>query len=230
MALTTFLLRVAVLALLAALSPSTGVHATSISLPYNITADQVTDLKIDTGIDADDTEKRKRFNAYRVYLALTPPGWGTGPVCWLSFSEDLDTTQVNVTIPADVAPDETRIRISESLMKKGAENVNGYSYSNSVTFLGGNGTWSQRELDGWEIGDANKLSCWAYGCARRCREKYYTGDESQSSNGTGDAEGDACVKQCVIDFNPRSGAPTAVAPVFGILLAILTLAAAQILL
>ncbi|KPM45627.1 hypothetical protein AK830_g950 [Neonectria ditissima] len=203
MTLLSLVLRVAALALLAAFS--TPVSASpAIIAPWNITADQREDLKIVQRIDAD-SDLRKRFNAYRVFLALETPGWGSGPVCWLSYQEDLDTTQVNITIPADVAPNKSRIRISTGLLKKGAERVNGYSYSSRTTLLGANGTWSQRELDGWVISDENHVSCWAFGCARKCHERYYTGDKTQYSDGTSDGKADACVDQCVKDLNPQGG-------------------------
>ncbi|KAF5025011.1 hypothetical protein F66182_2962 [Fusarium sp. NRRL 66182] len=189
MELISSVLRLSAFTLLAAL---TTVYASpAIIVPRNITADQVEDLNIDQRIKPDD-KVRKRANAYRVYLSIEPPGWGTGPVCWLAYQVDLDTTHVNISIPADVAPEKSRIRISTSLFKKGASRGLGYSYSSRTTLLGANGTWSQRELDGWVIGDAEKLSCWAFGCARRCYNKYYTGDKTRSSDGSGDGEADAC--------------------------------------
>ncbi|KAK7413915.1 hypothetical protein QQX98_007182 [Neonectria punicea] len=217
MTLISLFLRVAALTLLAALSAP--VSATpAIIVPSYITADQREDLKINQRIE-EDSELRKRFSAYRVFLALETPGWGAGPVCWLSYQEELDTTQVNITIPADVAPDESRIRISTGLMKKGAERVNGYSYSIRTTLQGANGTWSQRELDGWVISDENVVSCWAFKCARQCHERYYTGDKTRSSDGTSDEKADACVDQCVKDLNPQGGGSSNMIPTWSVLMA-----------
>ncbi|KAK7419184.1 hypothetical protein QQZ08_010951 [Neonectria magnoliae] len=222
----SFFLRVAALTLLAALSAP--VSATpAIIVPSYITANQREDLKINQRID-EDSELRKRFNAYRVYLALETPGWGAGPVCWLAYQEELETTQVNITIPADVAPDKSRIRISTGLMKKGATGVNGYSYSVRATLQGANGTWSQRELDGWVISDENLVSCWAFGCARKCHERYYTGDKTRSSDGTSDDKADACVDQCVKDLNPQGAGssnmiPTLSAVMAGVVVGIMTM-------
>ncbi|KAI5460972.1 hypothetical protein BGZ63DRAFT_388105 [Mariannaea sp. PMI_226] len=207
MVLKSFILRLAAFTLLAAFSVNVCASP-AIIVPWNITAGQVQQLTINQRI-GDDPETRKRFNAYRVYLALQTPGWGTGPVCWLDYSLDLDTTQVNITIPADVAPDKSRIRISTSLFKKGASTVNGYSYSSKTTLLGANGTWSQRELDGWVISDENRVSCWAFGCARKCYELYYTGDKTHSSDGSSDKQADNCVNQCTKDLNPSSAATMA---------------------
>ncbi|KAM0201731.1 hypothetical protein ACHAPQ_007646 [Fusarium lateritium] len=202
MELISFFLRVAVFTLLAAI-PS--VHASAnVIIPWNMTADEVYDLRVQS-VDPD-SSVRQRANAFRVYLALTPPGWGTGPVCWLAYQVDIDATQVNITIPADVAPDKTRVRLSTSFMKKGASRTQGFSYSSRTLLLGGNGTWSQRELDGWVIGDAEEISCWAYGCARSCEDQYYTGDKRRSSDGTSDRKANACVEKCAKTLNPRGGA------------------------
>ncbi|KAH6867811.1 hypothetical protein B0T10DRAFT_314837 [Thelonectria olida] len=217
MAVISFFLRVAIFNLLMACS--TSVHASpAIIVPWNITADQREDLTIKQRIDAN-SDLRKKFSFYRVYLALEPPGWGTGPVCWLAYKESLDTTQVNITIPADVAPDKSRIRISTSLFKNGASRGNGYSYSSRTTLLGANGTWSQRELDGWVISDENRVSCWALGCARRCHEYYYTGGKTQSSDGSSDGKADNCVNQCVKDLNPQGVGSSITMPMLGVLAA-----------
>jgi hypothetical protein len=225
MVVISFFLRVAVLTLLPAFS--TYVHASpAIIVPWNITADQREDLTIKQRLDADSD----KFSFYRVYLALEPPGWGTGPVCWLAYKESLDTTQVNITIPADVAPNKSRIRISTSLFRKGASRANGYSYSSRTTLLGANGTWSQRELDGWVISDENRVSCWALGCARRCYEYYYTGNKTQSSDGTSDGKADNCVNQCVKDLNPQSVGSANVVPILGVLMACIVVGSAHMVL
>ncbi|KAI8717333.1 hypothetical protein NCS52_00808600 [Fusarium sp. LHS14.1] len=200
MVLVPLFLRVVALTLLAATLTNAYI---GIVVPWNITAGQTEELTIRSGVDASDHEARKRFNAYRVYLALEPPGWGSGPVCWLAWSVPLDTDRVNITIPADAAPDKSRIRISASLYKRGQSHVNGYSYSSRTTLLGANGTWSQRELDGWDSSEENRISCWAYGCTRRCHMKYYTGDKTRYSDGSSEKDLDACVDQCLEDLDPR---------------------------
>ncbi|KAH7241664.1 hypothetical protein BKA59DRAFT_479017 [Fusarium tricinctum] len=202
MELISFLFRVAIFTLLAATPP---VHASAdVIVPWNMTADEVYDLRVQS-VDPD-SSVRQRANAYRIYLALTPPGWGTGPVCWLAYQVDIDTTQVNISIPADVAPDKSRVRFSSSFMKKGAARTQGFSYSATTRLLGANGTWSQRELDGWVIGSADEISCWAYGCARSCEDQYYTGDKTRSSDGTSDRKANACVKKCAKTLNPQGAA------------------------
>lgn len=192
---------------------SVVVHASpAIIVPWNITVDEPITLTIDQRI-GNDSESRQRFDAYRVYLALEPPGWGIGADCWLVRSVEIDTTQVNITIPADAAPDKSRIRISTGLYKTGHSGVNGYSYSIRTMLLGANGTWSQREKDGWIISDANDVSCWALGCARRCHERYYTGDKKHSyRDKSKDQQADSCVEQCSKDLNPRSAAQASLGP------------------
>ncbi|KAM0433291.1 hypothetical protein ACHAPT_004167 [Fusarium lateritium] len=219
MVLISLFFRAVALTLLAAVS--TNAEA-GIVVPWNITAGQTEELKIMQRIDASDHEARKRFNAYRVFLALEPPGWGSGPVCWLAYSVPLDVEHVNITIPADVAPDKTRIRISSSLYKRGESRVNGYSYSSRTTLLGANGTWSQRELDGWDSSDENRISCWAFGCTRKCHERYYTGDETRYSDGSSEKDLDACIDQCLKDLNPRSAGSRSVSvmPMMGMLTAV----------
>lgn len=218
----SFFLRVVGLTLLAATSANAGI---AIVVPSNITAGQTEELTIKSRVDASDHEARKRFNAYRVYLALEPPGLGTGPVCWLAWSVPLDTDRVNVTIPADAAPDKTRVRISASLYKRGQSHVNGYSYSIRATLLGANGTWSQRELDGWDSSDENRISCWAFGCTRRCHERYYTGDKTRDSDGSSEKDLDACIDQCLKDLDPRNAGSrsTTVASTMCILVAVMAI-------
>ncbi|KAF4964378.1 hypothetical protein FSARC_7677 [Fusarium sarcochroum] len=197
----TFFLRAVAFTLWATLT--TNVHAyESISIPSNITAGEETEFQLNMGYDLDD-EDNKDIYGYRVYLAETPPGWGTGPVCWLAYQVPLSQKTVNVSIPADVAPDKTKIRISVSPLRKGSKRGSGYSYSNRAFLYGGNGTWSQRQKDGWQMGDADEVTCEAYGCVRDCYAKYYTGNKNRIDDGSGDGKARACVKQCLLATNPK---------------------------
>ncbi|KAF4340658.1 hypothetical protein FBEOM_5442 [Fusarium beomiforme] len=199
MELISFLLQVAALTLLAAL-PS--IHAEPVvNLPYPMEADKQYNVTIEQRIAPND-ENRKRANAYRVYLALSPPGWGTGPVCWLAYQVDLDTTHVNITIPADAAPDKTRIRLSTALIKKGKPRSMGFSYSGRTTLDGANGTWSRKQLEGRNLIDQDELSCWAYGCAKTCYDTYYA-PKGEEDGPIGD-KAYACAKQCAKDLNPKN--------------------------
>lgn len=196
-------LRLAAVLLLAASAAQVQASA-GYTIPDSITVDEPTALKIDVRV-APDSELRQRFHAYRVFLAVEPPGWGLGPICYLAYSVPLGVHNITVTVPADVVPDDTSIQISTGLIYNGnPTRVNGFNYSGYTRLLGGNGTWIQRELDGWVIGDQDSLSCEAFGCARQCHDRYYTGDESRISDGSGDGKADACTRDCANDLNPES--------------------------
>lgn len=191
-------------AVLLLLSWAAQVQADRYTIPDDITVNVLTDISIDVGVD-EDSELRERFHAYRVFLAVEPPGWGLGPICWLVNAVDLDTHNLTISIPADVVPDDFEVQISTGLIyDRNPQRVNGYSYSGGyVRVVGGNGTWIQRELDGWVISDENAVSCWALGCVRRCHDEYYTGDASRISDGSSDEKTDACVDRCTDDLNPK---------------------------
>ncbi|KAK7214676.1 hypothetical protein V2G26_002679 [Clonostachys chloroleuca] len=176
------------LVLLIVFSPSA--QAIGVSAPRTITAGQNATISITETID-EDSELRSKYDGYRLYLALTPPGWGTGPECWLVNNLDLGPQTVNIVIPTDVAPNNTEVRIADSFIKKGSGKESGYSYSSTVTFLGGNGTWSQRELNGRTMTNANRLPCFLLGCVRKCNDRYYTGEKSSEK------AADDCSEQCL---------------------------------
>ncbi|CAH0046588.1 unnamed protein product [Clonostachys solani] len=178
------------LALLIVFSPRA--QAIGVSAPSTITAGQNATISITETIDQD-SELRDKYDGYRLYLALTPPGWGTGPECWLANNLDLGPQTVSIVFPTDVAPNNTEVRIADSLIKKGSERESGYSYSSSVTFLGGNGTWSQRELNGRTMTSASRLPCFLLGCVRQCNDRYYTGEKSSEK------AADDCSEQCLKD-------------------------------
>ncbi|CAG9996849.1 unnamed protein product [Clonostachys byssicola] len=193
MALVPPLLRImAVLAhsliLLIVFSPSA--HASGVKAPSTITAGQNATISITETIPKD-SENWSKYDGYRLYLALTPPGWGTGPECWLANNLDLSPQTVNIVIPPDVAPNNTKIEIADSFIKKGSKKESGYSYSGTITFLGGNGTWSQRELNGRSMTNANRLPCFLLGCVRQCNDRYYTGEKSSEK------AADDCSEQCL---------------------------------
>ncbi|TPX14418.1 uncharacterized protein E0L32_005382 [Thyridium curvatum] len=193
MALKSVFLRALAILLLCLTLTCSITHATpSITTPNPLRANQEIQLTIDY---KPDDALRTRFDSYRVFLALTPPGRGTGAACWLSGRQRLATTQVAVAIPADAAPDRSQVRISTGLFAKGgaAARTSGYSYGPGATLVGANGTWSRRELDGWTVGDAEEMPCRALGCARGCYERYYTGDRSRySADDASEKEADDC--------------------------------------
>ncbi|CAG9990412.1 unnamed protein product [Clonostachys byssicola] len=201
MAFTPLVTRVVTaLVLLAVLSVK--VQAGGLIAPNTLIANQAANVTLSETLDKD-SELRKTYNGYRVYLALTPPGWGTGPECWLADNLDLRPQQVSVIVPSDVVPNGTKVQFAASLIKKGQENAHGFFYSNKVIFQQGNGTWSQRELNGRNMADENIVNCQALGCVRRCNDQYYTGEESSEK------AADDCSNQCVKDWNAaNSGTPS----------------------
>ena len=99
-------------------------------------------------------------------------------------------------------------------MKRGAPRVNGFDYSVSREFQGGNATWAQAELHGRNIGwDQTELSCEAYGCARDCSDEYWDGEES------GEDAARKCIEQCARDLNPRGAAAGGATPITGAFIA-----------
>ncbi|KAH7361609.1 hypothetical protein B0T11DRAFT_327773 [Plectosphaerella cucumerina] len=128
------LLRLAVATLLIAVITLCRADRTSFHLPDGFNASVLTQVRIDQNIEAD-SELRSRFDFYRLYLSVEPPGWGAGPICWLAFLTRLDDQLINITIPADVVPDKTRVRLSTSLIHKGTGRNNGWDYSHRVTCL-----------------------------------------------------------------------------------------------
>ncbi|KAF3762135.1 hypothetical protein M406DRAFT_323446 [Cryphonectria parasitica EP155] len=120
----------------------------------------------------DDDDDDDDYSGYRIYLATTPPGWGTGPACYLVNDTDNDITQVQVTIPASVAPDQTTLSLSLSELYDG-DDFESFSYSNDFVLEGGSGEWSALELNGYSITDAEATPCSALQCARDCGNQYY---------------------------------------------------------
>ncbi|KAL4732585.1 hypothetical protein ACLX1H_001603 [Fusarium chlamydosporum] len=180
MELITFLLRVAAFTLFAALPT---VHAYAYyDIPWNMTAGETFNVTIKQNIDPD-SENGRRSDAYRVYLALTPPGWGTGASCWLDYMVPLEETQVNITIPPDVVPDNTRYRLSTALVssKRPKNPITGYDYSGRSIITGANGTWGKAELDGRSMGNCDEVSCVAYACVRDCYDQYWKGDPNDDT-------------------------------------------------
>ncbi|KAI9731301.1 MAG: hypothetical protein M1834_005204 [Cirrosporium novae-zelandiae] len=141
----------------------------SIDAPYRITAgepfevDIENDLGFSSSFDAD-------FDSFVVWLAMTPPGWGTGPVCSLSNdSIPIDTTSLTLTIPADVGPSGYYYSLSVAEYGGHGGGESGFQYSNDFKLVGGTGEWSEEELDGYVLwGDPSGLPCDAVACVRQC--------------------------------------------------------------
>ncbi|KAI1875767.1 uncharacterized protein JN550_002053 [Neoarthrinium moseri] len=129
----------------------------------------------------------------RIYLTLSPAqgnahegDWDN--VCYLVNSTDGSNTDVKFTIPALVAPDGAKVRISVAPTVADPEpnpdndpdkpiSSKQYYFSGEAVLEGGKGIWSKPELGGFErIGTADQVPCTAYDCVRQCGVKYYLND------------------------------------------------------
>ena len=150
------------------LTLSSAVRAWSdIEVADTVQADTETPVSVDLDSDA---------ASFRIYLAITPPGWGTGPVCYLVSDADTSVTSVDVTIPASVVPDGTVLSLAYSTFDDTDDyeyGGSGYDYSNDFEFDGGTGEWSELELNGYGISSPDYTPCSALQCSRNCGNKYY---------------------------------------------------------
>ena len=62
------------------------------------------------------------------------------------------------------------------------------------------------------MGDADEVTCEAFGCVRGCYSKYYTGNKNRIDDGSGDGKARTCVKQCLLDTNPKDAGSAIVMP------------------
>jgi len=132
------------------------------------------------------------FDQYRVYLAATPPGWGTGPICTLVNSSSTKDSTISVNIPASVGPSGDFYSLSYVLINTSPNATNdatesGFGYSNTFDLEGATGNWSQYELSGHTVGNADDIPCTAFDCARQCSQKFYpanVGNDDSSYNST----------------------------------------------
>jgi hypothetical protein len=127
------------------------------------------------------------FDSYRVYLSLTPPGWGSGPACYLVNSSAINVTSLTVQIPASVGPSDyssqgysiATMEFNQDLYANNGSS--GFQYSNNFDFVGGTGKWSEYELAGFVVGNFDWIPCSAYNCARQCSQKYYPDNVNSNS-------------------------------------------------
>lgn len=149
----------------------------SITVPSTIAADTDFKLTLVNDISTGSSSFDAQFANFRVYLSDTPPGWGSGPVCYLVNSTAIATTSLTLQIPASVGPsDSSSPGYTISVMEfnpPGEDGPSGFEYSNNFAFTGGTGVWSEYETSGYGIGDADNIPCTAYGCARNCSQTYY---------------------------------------------------------
>lgn len=152
-----------------------------------VTAGKDTTLRVVNDLSRGPQSFDGMFDSYRVYLSLTPPGWGSGPACYLVNSSAINVTSLTFQIPASVGPSDSlsqgyAIATIEFNQDPNANNgPSGFEYSNYFDFVGGTGKWSEYELAGYVVGIIDLLPCSAYDCARQCSQKYYPGNVNGNS-------------------------------------------------
>lgn len=172
-------------------------YSDPLDIASNVDAGEATPVDINFDSDNDYDED---YQGFRLYLATTPPGWGTGPACYLVNYTSLDTSSVDITIPAAVAPDGTELSLAYSLIDTDDYWGQTYTYSNDFTLSGGTGEWSALELNGYSISSPDYCPCTALQCSRECSDKYFPdgnlGDEDDDEFEANYTEWFDCLSAC----------------------------------
>jgi hypothetical protein len=160
------------------LAAATASAFESISVPSTVTAGKATTLTIENDIGSSGSFD-SQFAYFRVFLTISPPGWGYNPVCYLANQTAIDVTSLKVTIPASVGPDASNYTLSvfEYNTDPNAESSSsGFMYTDEFELVGGTGAYSNYEIDPsgpWSLGPEDDIPCEAYACVRECADKYY---------------------------------------------------------
>lgn len=167
----------------AATFSASAVRASIFEIASTVEAGQATTASISFDSDSDSFEY---YTGLRIYLATTPPGWGTGPVCWLVNDTTLDTSgvEVDVTIPAAVVPNQSDLSLSYSLVDDEGDSTESFDYSNDFTLQGGTGNWSALELNGNSISSPDYCPCTALPCSRDCSDEYFPDGVMDTDDGS----------------------------------------------
>jgi hypothetical protein len=115
------------------------------------------------------------FTAYRIYLAIAPPEKikrSLEPVCYLAISSTVSSTEFTVQIPADIGPSgPDSLAIATRRFNERGDKSD-ISYSDTISFTGGTGNWTQYELEGGD-NDPDNTPCSSYACTKECSQKFY---------------------------------------------------------
>lgn len=141
-----------------------------LQFPSTVTADQPTTLTVNNDLV---TDVRAGDDVFRVSLAVMLPGsYDETPICWLVNSTAIDTTTLNITIPADVGPSGQFYRIASKdvdlSLHMGMEGYSSTVSSDSFTLQGGTADWSPNELETVSFGGDRQIPCTSYNCVRNC--------------------------------------------------------------
>jgi hypothetical protein len=173
----------------------------SILIPSIVTAGKPVTLRIKTDIGTPDSFDAQ-FAYYRVYLTISPPGWGLNPVCYLANQTAIDVTSLEVTIPATVGPEASNYTLSVVEYNTDPNSdvtMSGFAYSDEFSLVGATGSFSDYETDPsgpWALGPEDSIPCEAYDCVRTCMQKYYPEDLPNTENIAAMKNAYLCSAQC----------------------------------
>lgn len=188
------------------------VRADIFEIADTVNAGEASSVELDFDSDVDDYYPT--YPGVRIYLATTPPGWGTGPACYLVNYTDIDTSGMtfDVTVPASALADGSDASLSYSFISEDGYSSETYSYSNDFTLEGGTGDWSALELNGWVISNPDFCPCSAMQCSRQCSDKYYpdgdlSADEDSDTVSANYLDWYNCLSACPGTSYPAYDAP-----------------------
>lgn len=160
-------------------------YVDDISIASIVKAGEATSVDITQGQPSDDDDDEGGYPGIRVYLAAAAPGWDTNSLCYLV--NHTDAAQVDVTVPAAVAPAGSDLALAYSTYL--SDYGTAYGYSDNFTLEGAAGTWTAMERNGYTIALPDYHPCTAIQCARDCSDEYYpTGEPLLDDEGDYDED------------------------------------------
>ncbi|RDW77781.1 hypothetical protein BP6252_05834 [Coleophoma cylindrospora] len=160
-----------------------------ISIASHVVAGQDAHVFFQNDISLGSDSFDAQYTNYRVYLSISPPGWGSNPCCWLVNSSAIDVVDLKVQIPASVGPSASNYSIVAMEFITDSElygsYTSGFEYSRDFTLTGGTGVWSAYETSPsgpFALGDADNIPCSAYECARNCNQQFYPANLGDDPN------------------------------------------------
>ena len=158
-------------------SSSSALAFQSIDTPSSV--DAGTDFQVTINNDLGSPESiDASFEDYRIYLSIISPNStherSSGvPACYLVNSTSVGVTNVTIQIPASVGPSGAKTYAIAAMEFDANGTLSEFVYSPAFVLTGGSGGWTQLELDGRMVGNADSIPCSAYDCSRQCSQKFY---------------------------------------------------------
>jgi hypothetical protein len=170
----------------------------SISIPSIVAANKSTTVTIVNDISSGASSFDAQFDLFRVYLAIITPNPSLSyqppskPSCYLVNSTSINTTTLDIQIPALIGPSENAYSIVtlEYSTDPNGPVPSGFEFSDQFALVNGTGEWTKADLAQVFPLFPDYLPCAAYPCARQCIQKGYPGNvngTSTSGNATGEA-------------------------------------------